>query len=161
VNEQPYRRLDPADPRARNSGQAAAWPIAYLARSRVSGTRCAVMEDATRCFHKLKQQITSVRTENVETAFPPTRAPLYTWVRTTYRDRTMSDQVERRLTAPPVEMRKRGADDVPLYAKLREWAISGVFPAHPRNNIWHFFEADVDTIIAALAADRRSTGFGK
>jgi hypothetical protein len=73
----------------------------------------------------------------------------------------MSDRVERRLTALPVTIRQRGADDVPLYAKLRERAISGVFPAHQRNNIWHFFEDDVDLIIAALAAERRSTGFGK
>ena len=68
---------------------------------------------------------------------------------------------ERRLTSLPAAMRARGADDVPLYTRLRERAISGVFPAHQRNNIWHFYQDDVDTIIAALAVDRRNAGCGK
>jgi hypothetical protein len=70
-------------------------------------------------------------------------------------------KIERRLTSLPAAMRARGADDVPLYPRLRERAISGLFPAHQRNNIWHFFEEDVDVIIAILAADRRNAGFGK
>jgi hypothetical protein len=71
------------------------------------------------------------------------------------------NKIEHRLTALPAAMRARGVDDIPLYPRLRERAISGLFPAHQRNNIWHYYEGDVDAIITALAADRRNTGFGK
>lgn len=72
----------------------------------------------------------------------------------------MQQKLANRLTKFPGEARARGVDCIP-YRTLREQAVNGLIPAHQRNNIWHFYEDDVDRIIAALAGNRENTGFGK
>jgi hypothetical protein len=57
-----------------------------------------------------------------------------------------------RLTSFPVAARARGAV-CPIYRSLRDLAVDGKLPAHQRNGVWHYYEEDMDVMIAALSAD--------